>query len=138
MLRGANNVTITGSTLIGGNESGSSTGFDQFRTNNWSEGNSAPYATVVIGNRNNDAYPSVTNCTITDTEISVAADSSNPDKTPIYMASYSGHKANLTIDDANAKTLIISGKDYYGPNCFVNSETEALPVDASGNPTDTE
>ena len=138
MIRGANTASITESTLIGGNASTSSTAFDQFRTGNWFDGNAAPYATVVIGNRNNDKYPSETNCTITDTEISVADDSSNPDKTPIYMASYSGHKANLTINDTNAKTLIISGKDYYGPNCFINSETEALPVDASGNPTDTE
>lgn len=138
MIRGSNSASITGSTLIGGNTSSSSTAFDQFRTGNWVDGNAAPYATIVIGNRNSDKYPSETNCIIRDTLISVADVSSNPDKTPIYMASYSGHKANLTIDDTTAKTLIITGKDYYGPNCFVNSKTEALPVDASGNPIDTE
>ena len=123
MLRGADNATITGSELVGGNDSASSTAFDMFRTNDWYTGNAAPYATVVIGNRNGDDYPAETNCTISDTEITVADDSSNSDKTPIYMASYSGHTANQTIDDTDVAASIISGNDYYGPNCKVNGIT---------------
>lgn len=130
MIRGAENATISGSILTGGNTSSSSTVFDTFRTSNWQGGNGVPYATLVVGNRNGDSYPSVTNCTVTDTEILVAEDSSNPRRTPIYMASYANHTADLTIDKSY-EAGIISG-EYFGQNCVLNGVT--LSVDSSGNP----
>lgn len=128
MVRGGtavikNSTLTTAEQIAAGSE-------DKFTNENWKNGNNVPYATLLVGDRNNTAYNYSAFVTLVNTEIK----SGNDEVPTVYIWQDDNNGASLIADyDTQTKSGIsseggISGKPADGSSVFVYLAAEGEAV----------
>ena len=137
----AGTLTITGSTITGGRQavlarmgtieiSGSTLASlaeyepssEQYVSSTWKGGNEVPYCTLVVGNRQSNAYLGNTTCSVSDTVITMASGTNNTGI--VYVAADNGYTTTFTYSGVTGSfgdTTYNSGDDIIGSNYYVAS-----------------
>lgn len=99
-------ATIKDSELVSNGEVNASD-FAQYTNSDWDDGNSVPYATLVVGNRGDEAYDrGNTTCTVTDTLITTPNDGMD-----VYVASDNGN--TVTFTSSQYAQAVASNPNHY-------------------------
>lgn len=128
MVRGGTAV-ISGSTLTTAEQIAAGSE-DKFTNENWKNGNNVPYATLLVGDRNDTAYNYSAFVTLVNTEIK----SGNDEVPTVYIWQDDNNGASLIADyDTQTKSGIssegdISGKPADGSSVFVCLAAEGEAV----------
>ena len=119
-------ATIEDSELISNGKVAAS-GFAQYTNNDWDDGNKVPYATLVVGNRGNEAYDKWgnTSCTVTDTLITTPNDGMD-----VYVASDNSNTVTFT---SYKYAQAVADEDHYYKDA---NSTLNLLTEAGGTPID--
>ena len=106
-------ATIKDSELVSTGEVNASD-FDKYANDKWGTGNEVPYATLVVGNRGNKAYDTVSkSCTVTDTSITMLGTGMD-----VYVANDNNISTTITLKGSSAKYA--DGIEYWGKDVTVN------------------
>ena len=113
-------IEISGSTLASLAEYEPSS--EQYVSSTWKGGNEVPYCTLVVGNRQSNAYLGNTTCSVSDTVITMASGTNNTGI--VYVAADNGYTTTFTYSDVTGSfgdTSYSSSDDIVGSNYYVAS-----------------
>ena len=120
IVRGGN-ATIENNRELVSNGNVDASDFAQYTNGNWKDGNSVPYATLVVGNATENSYEYSTTCSVDDSTSIVMKTSNHP---RVYVASANDENVVLNIAETIAEE-IISGSHYFGgDHIYINSDPD--------------
>ena len=109
-------ATIKNNSKLVSNGNVDASDFGQYANGNWKDGNSVPYATLVVGNATENSYEYNTTCSVDDSTSIVMETPNHP---RVYVASTSNYHVDLSISEEIEQD--IKTKDYsYGNNISIN------------------
>ena len=114
IVRGGN-ATIKNNSELVSNGNVDASDFTQYANGNWKDGNSVPYATLVVGNATENSYEYNTTCSVDDSTSIVMKTPNHP---RVYVASTSNYHVNLSISKEIEQD--IKDGDYLGNNISIN------------------
>lgn len=114
IVRGGN-ATIKNNSKLVSNGNVDASDFAQYADGNWKDGNSVPYATLVVGNATENSYEYNTTCSVDDSTSIVMETPNHP---RVYVASTSSYHVDLSISEEIEQD--IKNGYFYGNNISIN------------------
>ena len=115
IVRGGN-ATIEKNSELVSNGNVDASAFNKYADGNWEEGNSVPYATLVVGNATENSYEYNTICSVDDSTSIVMKTPNHP---RVYVASTSSCHVDLSISEEIEQDIKTKGYSY-GNNISIN------------------